>query len=166
MIKTFVVDVDGTLTDGMCCVNEKGVISKSFFTRDFVGLRILHERKVKVVIMTSSEDDVIYKKCKESIHFATVFSGCVSKLDKFIVEFDEASLEETAFMSDDIFDLDFLKRVGIAGCPLDAHDDVIEYLKNKEDGFFSDFCGGHGAVRQFAEHVCSINNSNILRTIL
>ena len=64
-IKLIVTDVDGTLTDGMYLVSDTGSVSKSFYTRDFNAIQRAVERGYKVLILTSSADEVIKKKVEE-----------------------------------------------------------------------------------------------------
>ena len=58
------------------------------------------------------------------------------------------TLENIAFMGDDLNNLELIKNVGISGCPLDATE---ECLKNCD--FISTKRGGNGCVREFCEYL-------------
>ena len=62
------------------------------------------------------------------------------------------TLEETAYMGDDIPDLCILEKVKLAGCPADAVDDVKAIA-----GFVSGKGGGRGAVREFCDYILKNN---------
>ena len=61
---------------------------------------------------------------------------------------EKISLEETAFIGDDLNDLPCMQLVGLKGCPGDAAQAVInvaDYVTNQ--------MGGQGAVREFIEWI-------------
>ena len=65
---------------------------------------------------------------------------------------NNSSLQEVAYIGDDLNDLPCMKLVkeagGIIGCPADAVSSVIEI-----SSFVSSKNGGDGAVRDFIEHL-------------
>ena len=63
-IKICVFDLDGTLTDGTYQVFEDGGFSKTFYTRDFDAISQLLKNGIKVIIMTTSHDEVILQQIK------------------------------------------------------------------------------------------------------
>lgn len=63
-IKVVVMDVDGTLTDGVYQISSpvnitKSVVIKSFYTRDFYAIEQLMRKGIRVLILTQSHDSVI-----------------------------------------------------------------------------------------------------------
>ena len=56
-------------------------------------------------------------------------------------------------MGDDIPDLDVMKLVGLAACPLDAVPEIKSVSK-----FISTFNGGKGCAREVIEKVLKLNN--------
>ena len=63
-IKICCFDVDGVLTDGSYQVFETGEFSKTFYTRDFDAIAHLLKNGIKVVIITTSHDNVILRQIK------------------------------------------------------------------------------------------------------
>ena len=171
MIKLFLADCDGTLTNGMYYMSEKGSwkmpelgegsyapgkISKSFFTRDFHGLWMLNKAEVKVGVVTYANDGVIEEQCKRvGGKYVHVMSGVKDKRIAVEEEYVQQGIpwDEIAFIGDDVFDLPLLEAVGIACCPSDAHKKVIDAVQKMTDGVVADDPGGHGAVRWFADYL-------------
>lgn len=166
MIKLFVCDVDGTLTDGIYHTTEGGEISKNFFTRDFHGLWMLNEAGVKICIITAAGDDVIKHQCRRGAKYVTVLKGVRNKLFEIEEMFVKSGLflwNEIAYIGDDVFDIDLLYEVGLASCPSDADAVVLEILEDCNNAdrlgevFVSRFPGGKGCVREFADYVLDAN---------
>jgi 3-deoxy-D-manno-octulosonate 8-phosphate phosphatase (KDO 8-P phosphatase) len=77
-----------------------------------------------------------------------VHQGVPDKLPTFLklVEDLNISLDEIAYIGDDILDLPILTRVGLAATPADGELEV----KSRVD-YVSDFEGGRGCVREMCE---------------
>jgi YrbI family 3-deoxy-D-manno-octulosonate 8-phosphate phosphatase len=56
--------------------------------------------------------------------------------------------DEVAYMGDDLPDICVLEKVGLAGCPADAVDEVKAIA-----GFVAAKPGGKGAVREFCDMI-------------
>ena len=54
--------------------------------------------------------------------------------------------EQVAYIGDDVPDVPLLRRVGFSACPADAHKSAASVAV-----WQSAFCGGRGAVREFAD---------------
>jgi len=67
---------------------------------------------------------------------------------KQIVELYGISIEEVAYIGDDLNDFEAMKKCGITGCPADAVDEI----KNISD-YTSKFNGGDGAIRDFVDWI-------------
>jgi len=166
MIKLFICDVDGTLTDGICHTTEAGEISKNFYTRDFHGLWMLNEAGVKICIITAAGDDVIDKQCSRGAKYAHVIKRSKDKLNDIYEKFVENGpfhWPEISYIGDDVFDVELLYEVGLACCPSDADSAVLEVLEDCKNAdrlgevFVSRFPGGKGCVREFADYVLDAN---------
>ena len=151
-IKLFLSDVDGTLTDGGMYYSEKGDELKLFNTRDGMGFQLLREAGIKTGIITSENTKIVENRAnKLKIDFL-----CQGKRDggklaaaKEICLQMGISLDEVAYIGDDINCYELLSAVGIKGCPNDACSQIkniphINIMKKK---------GGEGCVREFIESV-------------
>lgn len=149
-IRYFIMDVDGTLTDGRIYMGPAGEICKAFHIKDGCGIHdLLIPSGIKPVIMTGRESEIVLNRCKE-LGITQVWQGVSDKLDKLLSIVGGDGLGETAYIGDDINDLSCMKAIikagGIVGCPADAADQVIDIA-----GFVSKKKGGEGAVREFIE---------------
>ena len=68
-------------------------------------------------------------------------------LNSWIKELD-ITLEDVAYMGDDINDLEVMKIIKITGCPSDAVPEIREICD-----FISDKKGGEGCIREFCEYI-------------
>ena len=58
-ISLLVLDVDGTLTDGGVYIDANGLQSKKFHIRDGMGITLLHEKGIRVGIISHSRSKTI-----------------------------------------------------------------------------------------------------------
>lgn len=150
-IKYFVMDVDGTLTDGKIYMGNDGEVMKAFNIKDGCGISdILIPEGIIPIIITGRTSDIVTNRCKE-IGIKKVYQGVTDKVNKLISVIPD--LQKTAYIGDDINDYDCMLRVkvsgGIIGCPADAEDTVKEIAD-----YIAPHNGGDGAVRDFIEWVC------------
>lgn len=151
-IKVFVMDVDGTLTDGKIYMGVEGEMLKAFDIKDGYGVHeILPVHGIKTVIMTGRQSQIVLNRANE-LEIDYVLQNVkdkVSAIQKLSLELGY-SLEQFAYIGDDVIDLGAMKLCGLRGCPADA----IEEVKEVSD-FVSVKKGGEGAVRDFIEWLVS-----------
>jgi len=147
-IKLFLTDVDGTLTDAGMYYSEFGDELKKFSTLDGMGLNLLKNKGILTGIITS-ESRELNKRRAEKLKLDYYFAGELSKLEKVknLCKDLDISLENVAYIGDDINDFDLLKSVGFAACPANA----VNEIKNIPDILKLTKKGGDGAVREFIE---------------
>lgn len=151
-IKLLIIDVDGTLTDGIVYIGNNGELCKGFYVRDGIGIQNLAKIDIMPVIFTSRESGIVLQRCKE-LGIKKIFQNVKEKKVKLLElekELDVKS-EEIAYIADDINDLEAMKLAGMKGCPADAVPEIKEICE-----FVSQFNGGRGAVREFIEYI--LNN--------
>lgn len=151
-IKLFISDIDGTLTDGGMYYSENGDELKKFNTRDGMGFGMLRKAGVKTAIITS-EDRLLNQRRAEKLQLDYLVQGKREggKLAaaQSICEELGITLQDVAYIGDDINCIDLLSAVGIAACPSDAHQRVkdIPHIKVMSKK------GGEGCVREFIENL-------------
>jgi 3-deoxy-D-manno-octulosonate 8-phosphate phosphatase (KDO 8-P phosphatase) len=146
-VRLFLMDVDGTLSDGRLHYNAEWIESKAFDVRDGFGIWLLHYLGIKTGIVTGRLSRIVEERARE-LEIPFVFQGRFSKdgvLDEIQNQHDFGD-EEVAFIGDDLFDLPLLTRVGFSAAPADAHPEV-----RKRVDFVSQWNGGRGAVREVCE---------------
>ena len=153
-IKLFLTDVDGVLTDAGMYYSENGDELKKFNTHDGMGLQLIRQKGIKTGIITSENTmmverrfnklklDYLYQGKREGGKLASVVEIC---------EKEGITLNEVAYIGDDINCLELLSNVGLAACPANALDAVKQIpgivRMNKK--------GGEGCVREFIEMIIS-----------
>lgn len=151
-IKLFLCDVDGTLTDGGMYYTENGDELKKFNTRDGMGFQLLREAGIKVGIITSENTKIVENRAKklkaDFLYQGKRDAGKLAVAEEICAKM-EISLDEVAYIGDDINCYELLSHVGIAACPSDACDAVkgipsIQRMTKK---------GGEGCVREFIEMI-------------
>lgn len=155
MIKLAAFDVDGVMTDGSITYDNNGVEYKTFNAKDGHGLVELHNSGVITAIITGRNSNVVEVRAKD-LKIDEVHQGVKDKLavlDSLLEKYG-FHYSEVAYMGDDIPDICVLEKVGIAGCPKDAVDEVKDIVN-----FEADKNGGCGAVREFCECILKQNQN-------
>ena len=147
-IKLFVSDIDGTLTDGGMYYNSSGEFLKKFNTRDGMGFELLRNKGIKTALITS-ENHLINIKRSEKLKIDFLIQGKKNKgklsaLIELIKKLN-ITLDEVAYIGDDINCREVLESVSYASCPYDADDNI----KNIQGIYVSSKKGGDGCVRDF-----------------
>lgn len=147
-IKLFLTDCDGCLTDNGMYYSEYGDELKKFNTRDGMGFALLKQRGIMTGIITGEEVDLNRRRA-EKMRVDILISGCKDKLSavqKICAE-KKISLQNVAYVGDDINDLELLKKVGLSCCPADAVLQVQETVN-----YVTTAKGGEGVIREIVDN--------------
>jgi N-acylneuraminate cytidylyltransferase len=156
MIKLFVSDVDGTLTDGTVYYSKNGEELKQFSHRDGRAFHLLHhETNCKTMWVTSELQGINDARAAKLQKLGTLDyyansawnMGKVEAVQKVCDELGIDISTEVAFIGDDTNDLELMKMVAKAACPDDAND----YVKSIDGLYLCFNKGGQGAVREFVD---------------
>lgn len=149
-IKLFITDIDGTLTDGGMYYSENGDELKKFNTRDGMGLQMLREAGIKTAIITSEDRQLNQRRAEklkvDYIRQGKVNGGKVAVAQEIAKEMG-ITLQEVAYIGDDINCAELLSVVGLSACPADAY----KKIKNINGVKVMEKKGGEGCVREFIE---------------
>ncbi|MBR2265246.1 MAG: acylneuraminate cytidylyltransferase [Paludibacteraceae bacterium] len=149
-IKLFLCDVDGTLTDGGMYYSENGDELKKFNTRDGVALSMLREKGIKTGIITSEDTQIVSRRAaKLKVDYLIQGKRDGGKLAAAQEICNEMgiTLQEAAYVGDDLNCVELLSAVGFAACPADA----CEQVKQIPDIHILSKKGGDGVVREVVE---------------
>lgn len=149
-IKYFVMDVDGTLTDGKIYMANDGEAMKAFSIKDGCGIHdILILAGIVPVIITGRTSKIVLNRCNE-LGIKEIRQGISNKIEELRSITNDFST--VAYIGDDLNDLSCMHLVkeagGIVGCPKDAVKKVIELAD-----FVANHNGGDGAVRDFIDWI-------------
>ena len=120
---------------------------KKFNTRDGMGFALLRNKGVITGIVTSENVDLNRRRA-EKLKLDVLEAGCKDKVAavRALCEKYNISLENVAYIGDDINDLDVIKMVGYGCCPSDAMPQVKEAAK-----YVTNAKGGEGVIREIVD---------------
>ncbi len=145
-IKLLILDFDGVLTDNRVLVSQDGTESVWCNRGDGWGIARLKEKGVEILVLSTEANQVVRARCQklniDCIH------GCDDKLAalKQIVAKRSLSLEQVAYVGNDVNDLACMSYVGI---PI-AVGDAVPKIKNIAQ-IITTNRGGYGAVREVCD---------------
>ena len=147
-IRLVALDMDGTLTDGSINIGSEGELFKRFNAKDGLGITTARRYGLRISVITGRKGPIILRRTEELGIAEDVMSGISAKKKALqaLAEKYDLSLEEIAFMGDDLNDLPALSAAGLSAAPADAAEDVkkvVEYIAPHK--------GGQGAVRDLLE---------------
>ena len=154
-IKVLVVDVDGTLTDAGMYYGPDGEALKKFNTRDAHGMLRLRDLGVILCVITAETSPSVAARMKK-LKIDEYYPGVKDKLPLLqdLVKQWDVSLEDVAYVGDDLGDLECITHVGASFCPADAVPEVL-----READYICKNSGGKDAVREVCNLIFEINNS-------
>jgi 3-deoxy-D-manno-octulosonate 8-phosphate phosphatase (KDO 8-P phosphatase) len=156
-IKLFLMDVDGTLTDGGVCLiaplamEQDGAASvtemKVFNAQDGQGLSLAHTMGIQTGFITGRRSPAVEQRAKE-LGVSFVYLGQASKTRAYEDCMQRAGVkeEEVAYLGDDLPDIPLAKRSGLGVCVADGALElkaVCHYTTQRQ--------GGRGAAREVIE---------------
>jgi len=151
-IKLFLSDVDGTLTDAGMYYSDDGKELKKFNTKDGKGFELLRLAGIKTGIITSEDTKIVSSRAKK-LKIDYVFQG-VGHYEKLLVakkicKKENLTLDQVAYIGDDINCKQLLESVGYSACPSDSNN-VIKDIPNIK---ILSTKGGEGALREFVDSI-------------
>jgi len=148
-IKLVATDIDGVWTNSCMYYTSEGEVMKAFSTYDGMAVELLRNIGIPTVIMTSENSQIVVKRA-EKLGITDVYIGEKKKLLRLKKVCDEKkiSLNEVAYIGDDLNDLDVLKNVAISAIPANSP------LKGElNPDFITTRKGGEGAFREFVDEL-------------
>jgi 3-deoxy-D-manno-octulosonate 8-phosphate phosphatase (KDO 8-P phosphatase) len=156
-IKLFLMDVDGTLTDGGICListtsadgSGAPVVSemKVFNAQDGQGLSLAHTMGIQTGFITGRSSPAVARRAAE-MKVSYVYLGQAKKTDAFEECMRKAGVteEEVAYMGDDLPDIPLALRAGLAVCVADGAPELAAVCH-----FITRRLAGHGTAREVVE---------------
>ena len=143
-IKLLALDVDGVLTDGTIYIAADGECFKGFNAKDGMGISCALRNGLDVAIITGRKSEIIHRRAEE-LGISTIIEGAKDKREalRSLRRLRGLSVEEVAYVGDDLNDLAPMNICGLSFAPADAADAVIDMCD-----FVLINDGGKGAVRE------------------
>jgi len=154
-IKLLLLDVDGVLTDGRLYYGNSGEEMKAFNIQDGLGIKLLQQGNVQVGIITGRVSALLQRRADE-LGISPVVQGREDKLTALneLLQTMDISLDEIAFMGDDLPDLAVIRRVGLGITPANGSATLAQQAH-----WQTTRRGGDGAVREVAEMILGAQGS-------
>lgn len=156
-VKAFIMDVDGTLTDGAIYMSPAGEALKVFNVKDGLSIARMAKSESVVPIVITGRSSLATAARLNELGVVEVHQGVSDKLKvmRDVLKTHGIGLDEAAYIGDDVNDLECMEAIvaagGIVGCPHDGVDavrDIADVVTSKD--------GGKGAVREFADKVLNL----------
>ncbi|MFL2610963.1 MAG: KdsC family phosphatase [Flavobacteriaceae bacterium] len=153
-IGTFILDVDGVLTNGKILVTSKGKMLREMNTKDGFIIKYALDEGFKIFIISGGTNKGVRERLKD-LGIEEIFLGKDSKNSTYEMLIKKHNLNENEilYMGDDVPDIPVMKKVGVPCCPNDAVPDVKQisiYISKKN--------GGQGCVRDIIEQTLRVQN--------
>ncbi|MBQ4801404.1 acylneuraminate cytidylyltransferase [Aquimarina sp. MMG015] len=151
-ITLFISDIDGVLTDAGMYYSENGDELKKFNTHDGMAFQLIRESGVKTAIITSENTELVKRradKLKVDYLYQGKRDGGKLSAALEICEKEGVTIEDVAYIGDDINCFELLSAVGLAACPSNA----LRKIRNIPGIIKLSRKGGEGVVREFYEEV-------------
>jgi len=139
-------DVDGTLTDGRLYYAASSHESKAFCSVDGQGLKLLQQHGIETVIITARDSASAARRGADLGIETQIGVGDKLASVRALCEQRDISLQQVAFMGDDLPDLSALQSVGLAVAPATAHPIIIPYVH-----WITRASAGLGAARELCD---------------
>jgi YrbI family 3-deoxy-D-manno-octulosonate 8-phosphate phosphatase len=141
------MDVDSVLTDAGMYYSESGDELKKFNTRDGMGIKMLQAAGLVTAFITKEKTTIVERR-GQKLAVPEVHQGVDDKLAVLttLAQKYGLSLDQVAYIGDDVNDLEALHAVGFSAAPADAIPSALKavhYICAKK--------GGEGAVRELAD---------------
>ena len=146
-IKMLLTDSDGCLTDGGMYYTESGDEIKKFSALDGMGITKLRQAGIVVGIITGEDRELVRRRA-DKLKLDELHMGISDKLAvvKEICKRRDISLDEVAYIGDDINDVEVIQAVGFGCSVCNGREEVKTVAK-----YVTKTPGGSGAVREVAD---------------
>ena len=146
------MDCDGVLTDGRLYFSKDGEAMKVFNVRDGQGIVSWHKAGFRSGIISGRDAEQIIQTRADELGMKYVRARSRDKVTDLreIANEEGVTLDEVAFIGDDIGDIEIMQAVGFAVAVADA----VEEVKSVAN-YITKTQGGAGAVREVTDLLLS-----------
>jgi 3-deoxy-D-manno-octulosonate 8-phosphate phosphatase (KDO 8-P phosphatase) len=156
-IKLFLMDVDGTLTDGGVCLisslameqhDAAGVTEmKVFNAHDGQGLSLAHTMGIQTGFITGRRSPAVEQRAKEvKVRFVCLGQATKTHAYEECMRLAGVMEDEIAYLGDDLPDIPLARRSGLGVCVADGAPELKQVCH-----YTTQRCGGRGAAREVIE---------------
>lgn len=151
-IETFVMDIDGVLTNGQVFIQNDGTQLRAMDIKDGYALQLAVKKGYQIIVISGASSE----PCRMRLQRLGVSHIHIGVGDKaaLLLELAEnlgIDLDRAVYIGDDMPDMEVMKLCGWKACPADACADIqmlADYISPRN--------GGTGCVRDVLEKVLRI----------
>jgi 3-deoxy-D-manno-octulosonate 8-phosphate phosphatase (KDO 8-P phosphatase) len=166
-IKVLIFDVDGVLTDGQIIVvpdsagpEAKGIEVKGFAAHDGLGITLARLAGIRVGVITKRQSQTVAIRARD-LKLEFVYQGQAHKMNAIreILTLAGITIDELAYVGDDIIDLPVMRACGLAIATANARPQVKSMAH-----YTTPNAGGHGAGRDAIDFI--LNARGVLDQVI
>jgi len=163
-VKVLLFDVDGVLTNGDITIipgaDGKGTEVKSFSAHDGMGISLARLGGLKIGFVTKRNSQVVAIRARD-LKIDHVYQGQSHKMEAVnqILAAENCTLDELAYVGDDIIDLPVMRVVGLAIATANARPQVKAAAH-----YVTPLNGGQGAGRDAIDFI--LNERGVLESTI
>ncbi|MEY4328648.1 MAG: hypothetical protein RL703_467 [Pseudomonadota bacterium] len=148
-LKFMAFDVDGVMTDGTLTFLPDGSETKTFYTLDGAGIRMLQKSGIIVGWITGRSSPAVEHRAR-NLGITHLAQGVSDKRTVYHTWLTEAGLDfsQAGFMGDDLIDLAAMQACAFAAAPVNA----VKVIREAAT-LVTEEHGGRGAVRTVCEYI-------------
>ena len=147
-VRAIAFDFDGVFTDNRVYVMQNGEEAVVCDRSDGMGIAMLRKAGVPMVVISTERNPVVSARCEKlQLDMLQGIDDKLPALTEWAVR-QSLTVDQIAFVGNDINDVDCLRGVGLGVVVADAYPVAVEAadLQLARDG-------GRGAVREFADQI-------------
>ena len=146
-IKLLVYDFDGVMTDNKVHIDQYGNEMVQVSRADGLGISEIRKLGIQQIIISTETNPVVSARAKKlGLHCLQGVNNKAKDLTDYCKK--KISLDEVAYVGNDINDLEVMKLVGITFCPADAHVSIKEISQ-----YILESKGGEGVSREILDQL-------------
>jgi 3-deoxy-D-manno-octulosonate 8-phosphate phosphatase (KDO 8-P phosphatase) len=159
-VTTFILDVDGVLTDGTVYVFDNGEQVRRMSIKDGFALQLAIKKGYRLLVISGGNSPAVATRLKK-LGITDIFMNVLDKKEMILQYMKDHDLnrDQVLYMGDDIPDYLAMKTVGMPVAPADAAHEI-----RKAAVYIASAKGGKGCVREVIEKVLRLNGHWELET--
>ncbi len=154
-IKAFVFDVDGVFTSGELLLLNDGSMIRTLNIKDGFAVKHALQHHYHLSVISGSGSDGVFKRLRK-LGVNHIYFYEENKTEAFHQFLHQHAIEaqKVLFMGDDVPDAPVMKQAGIAACPNDAVQEIVDLADYQcKKG------GGNGCVREVIEMILKVQGN-------
>jgi 3-deoxy-D-manno-octulosonate 8-phosphate phosphatase (KDO 8-P phosphatase) len=157
-IKLLILDVDGVLTDNRMIFLSGHQEAKNFSAADGFAIRATTGKVLQYAVISARNSDITIRRCQE-LGIADVqlqWDKQTALAD--LMKKHNLQPSQVGCIGNDVPDIVVMERVGLAICPADAENEVLEFAH-----YQTERKGGKGCCREVVNFLLDARGINLLQ---